>query len=97
MFRALDDGRLHTGALKCTAAFPGEATLRRQWCRLESKLTNFCPSARPPCAPPQMCQKALSDYMESKRRAFPRFYFVSSADLLDILSNGNNPIKAGFS
>ncbi|XP_071656199.1 dynein axonemal heavy chain 9-like [Patagioenas fasciata] len=26
-----------------------------------------------------------------KRLAFPRFYFVSSADLLDILSNGTNP------
>lgn len=31
--------------------------------------------------------------MDSKRRAFPRFYFVSPADLLDILSNGNNPNK----
>ena len=29
--------------------------------------------------------------MESKRRAFPRFYFVSAADLLDILSNGSTP------
>lgn len=41
----------------------------------------------------EVCEKALADYMESKRRAFPRFYFVSTADLLDILSNGNNPIK----
>lgn len=41
----------------------------------------------------QVCEKALADYMESKRRAFPRFYFVSTADLLDILSNGNNPVK----
>ena len=41
----------------------------------------------------EICEKALADYMESKRRAFPRFYFVSTADLLDILSNGNNPIK----
>lgn len=31
--------------------------------------------------------------MDSKRRAFPRFYFVSPADLLDILSNGNQPKK----
>ncbi len=31
--------------------------------------------------------------MESKRRAFPRFYFVSTADLLDILSNGNSPVR----
>ncbi|KAK9867723.1 hypothetical protein WJX84_004647 [Apatococcus fuscideae] len=41
----------------------------------------------------EMCEKALNDYMESKRRAFPRFYFTSTADLLDILSNGDNPVK----
>lgn len=41
----------------------------------------------------EICKKALNDYMESKRRAFPRFYFVSAADLLDILSNGNNPAR----
>ena len=40
-----------------------------------------------------LCEKALNDFMDSKRRAFPRFYFVSPADLLDILSNGNNPTK----
>ena len=31
--------------------------------------------------------------MDGKRRAFPRFYFVAQNDLLDILSNGNNPGK----
>jgi dynein heavy chain len=41
----------------------------------------------------EMCEKALDDFMESKRRAFPRFYFVSKLDLLDMLSNGNNPHK----
>ena len=35
-----------------------------------------------------VCEKALADYMETKRIAFPRFYFVSVVDLLDILSNG---------
>ncbi|EFN60095.1 hypothetical protein CHLNCDRAFT_133411 [Chlorella variabilis] len=39
----------------------------------------------------ELCEKALADFMESKRRAFPRFYFVSSSDLLEILSNGNKP------
>ena len=39
--------------------------------------------------PPQ----ALADYIEAKRRAFPRFYFVSTANLLDILSNGNTPAR----
>ncbi|XP_021937393.1 dynein beta chain, ciliary isoform X2 [Zootermopsis nevadensis] len=38
-----------------------------------------------------LCEKALAQYLETKRLAFPRFYFVSSADLLDILSNGNQP------
>lgn len=40
-----------------------------------------------------ICEKALNEFMDSKRMAFPRFYFVSPADLLDILSNGNQPVK----
>lgn len=28
-----------------------------------------------------------------KKRVFPRFHFTSEADLLDILSNGNQPAK----
>lgn len=39
----------------------------------------------------EKCEKALSDYLETKRRAFPRFYFVSPADLVDILSKGSFP------
>ncbi|KAK9843805.1 hypothetical protein WJX81_007069 [Elliptochloris bilobata] len=31
------------------------------------------------------------DYLETKRVAFPRFYFVAPADLLDILSKGSDP------
>ena len=37
------------------------------------------------------CEKALADYLDAKRRQFPRFYFVSSTDLLDILSKGQQP------
>ncbi len=41
----------------------------------------------------KVCEKALNEFLDSKRRAFPRFYFVSVNDLLDILSNGNSPNK----
>ena len=40
-----------------------------------------------------LCEKALAEYLETKRLAFPRFYFASSADLLDILSNSDYPLK----
>jgi len=40
-----------------------------------------------------VCEKALAEYLETKRLAFPRFYFISSADLLDILSKGNQPVQ----
>ncbi|KAM4735000.1 dynein axonemal heavy chain 11 [Anableps anableps] len=38
-----------------------------------------------------LCEKALAEYLETKRIAFPRFYFISSADLLDILSKWSRP------
>ncbi|KAM6276202.1 LOW QUALITY PROTEIN: dynein axonemal heavy chain 11 [Spheniscus humboldti] len=38
-----------------------------------------------------LCEKALAEYLETKHVAFSRFYFVSSADLLDILSKGTQP------
>jgi dynein heavy chain len=41
----------------------------------------------------ESCNKALSDQLESKRKLFPRFYFVSVEILLTILSNGGNPEK----
>jgi dynein heavy chain len=41
----------------------------------------------------ELCEKALNDYLEQKKKIFARFYFVSNQALLDILSNGNNPEK----
>ena len=39
------------------------------------------------------CEKALNDYLEQKKKVFPRFYFLSNQSLLTILSNGQNPPK----
>ena len=38
------------------------------------------------------CQKGLNDFIASKRKVFPRFYFLTMEELLDVLANGNNPV-----
>ena len=39
------------------------------------------------------CEKRLNLYLEEKKKAFARFYFVSNQTLIDILSNGKNVVK----
>jgi len=39
----------------------------------------------------EVCQKKLENYLETKRNIFPRFYFCSNDDLLQILSVGSDP------
>lgn len=38
-------------------------------------------------------QRSLEDYFETKRLIFPRLYFLSNEDLLDILSQSKDPSK----
>lgn len=56
------------------------------WEGREELLTNFYVEI-------EMCEKALNEYLEQKKKIFARFYFVANSALLDILSNGNNPEK----
>ncbi|CAD7696588.1 unnamed protein product [Ostreobium quekettii] len=38
-----------------------------------------------------ICQRALSDFLEEKRSAFARLYFIGDGDLLEILGQPKNP------
>lgn len=42
------------------------------------------------CTPPQ-------DYLEAKRLAFPRLYFISNNELLDMLAHIRNPFAVQVS
>eukprot|EP01135_Chromosphaera_perkinsii_P009070 Nk52_evm1s1607 gene=Nk52_evmTU1s1607 len=52
-------------------------------CHVEGRLESFSDLYRQL----ELCQKSLSDYLESKRNSFPRFFFISDDELLSILGS----------
>lgn len=39
----------------------------------------------------EVIQRELERYLETKRHIFPRFYFISNDDMLEILGNAKKP------
>ena len=88
---------------------PEEGTKFRQvdrvWCELigkveddnlatkVSKIPNLLKTLQDMHTTLEQVQKGLNDYLETKRAAFARFYFLSNDELLEILSETKDPLR----
>ncbi|CAB1101954.1 unnamed protein product [Ectocarpus sp. CCAP 1310/34] len=74
---------------RATMASAGGGTLCIRFCNDAKLLDKFRESAKLL----DMVQKGLSDYLETKRAGFSRFYFLSNDELLEILSQTKDPLR----
>ena len=66
-----------------------ENSSAKKWASIENGLLN---QFRNMNANLESIQKMLNQFLERKRTAFPRFFFLSNDELLDILSKGKEPM-----
>ncbi|CAM9881967.1 unnamed protein product, partial [Phaeothamnion confervicola] len=71
------------------AAASGGPTLVVRFCNDAKLLDKFRESAKLL----ELVQKGLSDYLETKRAGFSRFYFLSNDELLEVLSQTKDPLR----
>uniref|UniRef100_A0A8B9RRP5 Dynein axonemal heavy chain 1 n=1 Tax=Accipiter nisus TaxID=211598 RepID=A0A8B9RRP5_9AVES len=72
-------------------------TMDKDWRNIMKNVISLCPdlmlleNLRKCNKLLELVQKGLSEYLETKRGAFPRFYFLSDDELLEILSQTKDP------
>ncbi|KAJ1493380.1 dynein heavy chain, N-terminal region 2-domain-containing protein, partial [Baffinella frigidus] len=78
IFVGSDDIRLQRKWQYLEGIFVGSDDIRLQACLAEGRLQTLAEMS----GALDKCQKSLTDYLETKRNAFPRFFFISDDELL---------------